>query len=400
MLPRERPARPRIVATLLLRTLEFTFYHLLICFVDRLSRLPRGSVPPDAMRLYRENLGLKVQLDALSAELTRVRGKKAHMSLRTRAAQVWAYLVTRGNRPFQKYNLSASVRTIGRWATRFRRGPWRRPTHGRRGGRPPTPPEIVELVLTLKRENPGWGQKKISQTLRSLGISISAPTVQKILEDNGFGPPDGSTRAWECYTSAAKDALWALDFLVVRTLGGELLQVLIVIDVYTRELLDLRAFDGWDVDSKWTMRTLAAAMSRLKRLPIAVMHDQAPVFAGQVARQLRVLEVDQCRTPPRLPALNGVAERTVKSLRFELLNHVRVADVDQLQWYLDEYRAHWNSERCHQGIEGRTPQERAADSPVAEVIDLDEVRRRKLVRRSFAHGLLNGYSLERVDDAA
>ena len=88
------------MANFLLRTLEIAFYHLLICFVDRLSRLPRASVPPDAMRLYWENLALKVQLDALAAETTRLRRKRARMSLQTRAAQVWAYLVTRGNRPF------------------------------------------------------------------------------------------------------------------------------------------------------------------------------------------------------------------------------------------------------------------------------------------------------------
>jgi len=32
---------------LLLRTVELAFYHLLICLVDRLSRLPRASIPPD-----------------------------------------------------------------------------------------------------------------------------------------------------------------------------------------------------------------------------------------------------------------------------------------------------------------------------------------------------------------
>jgi hypothetical protein len=54
-----------------------------------------------------------------------------------------------------------------------------------------------------------------------------------------------------------------------------------------------------------------------------------PQFAREVARQLRVLEVDQCRLPPRLPALNGILERTVKSLRWELLDHIRVATVEQ-----------------------------------------------------------------------
>jgi len=88
---------------------------------------------------------------------------------------------------------------------------------------------------------------------------VSAPTVQKILEDNGYGPPGGGT-TWEEYTSAAKDALWALDLFVVRTLHGQLLQVMAIIDVHTRELLGLRAYDGWDVDSVWTIRTLAAAL--------------------------------------------------------------------------------------------------------------------------------------------
>jgi transposase InsO family protein len=268
-----------------------------------------------------------------------------------------------------------------------------------REGRPPTAEEIVELVLTIKRENMQWGQKKISQTLRRMDVQVSAPTVQKILEEHGLGPRGGG-RTWEAYTSAAKDALWALDFFVVRTLRGELLQVMAVIDVHTRELLTLRAYDGWDVDSAWTMRMLAAAMSKFKRRPTAVMHDRAPQFAGQVERQLRVLEVDQCRLPPRLPALNGILERSIKSLRWELLDHIRVTTVEQLQWYLDEYRAYWGSDRCHQGIEGRAPVDRADNAPVVDVLDLNELRRRRLVRKSSAHGLLNSYSLERVDQAA
>jgi transposase InsO family protein len=163
-----------------------------------------------------------------------------------------------------------------------------------------------------------------------MGVQVSAPTVQKILEENGLGPP-GGRKTWEACTSASKDALWALDFFVVRTLRGALLQVMAVIDVHTRELLTLRAYDGWDVDSAWTMRTLAAAMSQSKRRPTAVMHDRAPQFAGQVERQLRVLEVDRCRLPPRVPALNGVLERTIKSLRWEPLDHIRFTTVEQLR---------------------------------------------------------------------
>lgn len=55
--------------SLAFRTFEFLFYHLLIVVVDRVSRLPRGSNPPEVMRLYRENLALKAQNGALLLEL-------------------------------------------------------------------------------------------------------------------------------------------------------------------------------------------------------------------------------------------------------------------------------------------------------------------------------------------
>ena len=53
-----------------------------------------------------------------------------------------------------------------------------------------------------------------------------------------------------------------------------------------------------------------------------------------------------------------------------------------------------------QAISGETPAAVGRDSPGAEVISLDEVRRRRLVRRSFAHGLLNAYELVDEESAA
>jgi hypothetical protein len=88
------------------------------------------------------------------------------------------------------------------------------------------------------------------------------------------------------------------------------------------------------------------------------------------------------------------AERAIGSVRRELLRHIRVADAFELQFYLDEYRRYANTERPHQGIEGQTPQEASTEAPEAAVLDLAEARRRRLVRRNYAHGLLVGYSLE------
>ena len=232
-------------------------------------------------------------------------------------------------------------------------------------------------------------------------------------------------------------------------------------------MLELRACDAWGPTAEWTIRTFASAMHREQRQPEALVHDHGTHFLGQFERQLRVLEIERRRTPVALPFVNGSCERAVKSVRLEMLNHVRVRDVEELQWYLDEYRVYCNEHRANQAIGGETPMafgrdsrtpdtgagddrdpcgisarprrilsvvsdrlppgslppravipgtcggngstnrsEMAAgmsgdlDSPGAEVISLDEVRRRKLVRRSFAHGLLNAYELVDEESAA
>jgi transposase InsO family protein len=382
-------------ASLTVRATEFGFYHVLITTVDRVSRLPRNTMMPEAARLYRENIALKAQLDALEAELARV-SEPAPVAMSTRAAQVFAYLLTRGDEPFQRYFLSASLGTIKRWANRFR-GLKHRVNPG---GRPPLEEKVVELIVTLKRENGSWGQRRIREELRRMGIRVSEPTIARVLKEHGFSPRPGRKIDFERVKGATKDALWALDFFAVKTAKGIWLQALLVIDVHTRELIDLRVHDGWDFDSVWTIRAFNEVCGRLKRTPTKVVHDHGTHFAGQFQRQLRVLDVEEELTPTGLPSMNCYAERAIGSIRRELLRHIRVHDATELQYFLDEYRRYANTERPHQGLDGRTPDEISKGTPEAEVIDLATVRRRRLERREYAHGLLQGYTLVEEPGAA
>ncbi len=381
--------------SLTFRMLEFFVYHLLISLVDRVTRLPRYTTDPDAMRLYRENIALKAQLDALERHIVMMETKK-RPALRLRAAQVFAYLLTRGNEPFQRYFLSAPLVTIKRWATRFRS--LRR--HVPVGGRPPLDQAVVDLIVTLKRENPAWGQRRIREELRRMGIRVSEPTIVRILREHGFTPRPLHRLSFDRVRATAKDALWALDFFAVKTAKGIWLQALLIIDIHTRELLDIRVYDGWDVDSIWTIRVFNETVARTKRKPVAVVHDHGPQFLGQFQRQLRVQEVEEEVTPCGIPQMNCYAERAIGSIRRELLRHIRVPDAASLQFYLDEYRRFANTERPHQGLEGRTPEDVSTAAPKAEVIDLAAVRSRRLVRRAYAHGLLQGYSLADGADRA
>lgn len=370
------------------RTAEFAFYHLLLSTVDRVSHLPRYTTEPDALRLYRENIALKAQLEALQRHLDAL-DRRPRPSVRLRAAQVFAYLLTRGDEPFQRYFLSAPVITLQHWLARFRHLARRAPG----GGRPALDAAVIELIVTLKRENPAWGQRRLREELRRMGVRVSEPTIARILAENGFPPRPSQRLAFERVRAAAKDALWALDYFAVRTAKGVWLQALLVIDVHTRELLDLRVFPGWEVDSVWTSRAFNDVVARTKRTPVAVVHDHGGQFFGHFERQLRVQEIRQEVTPPHVPQMNCYAERAIGSVRRELLRHIRVPDADALQVFLDEYRRYANTERAHQGLEGRTPEEVSKSAPEAELIDLATLRGRRLERREYALGLLRGYTL-------
>jgi hypothetical protein len=86
----------------------------------------------------------------------------------------------------------------------------------------------AELIVTLKREIPAWGQRRIREELRRMGVRVSEPTIVRILRDHGFSPRPGRKVCFDRVRAAAKDALWALDFFWVKSAKRVWLHVLLV----------------------------------------------------------------------------------------------------------------------------------------------------------------------------
>lgn len=92
------------------------------------------------------------------------------------------------------------------------------------------------------------------------------------------------------------------------------------------------------------------------------------------------------RIPRHSPNCNPFAERFVRSIRTECLNHFVILGERHLRHLLQEYVVHYNAERFHQGLGGRliTEQDQPGnDNGVSNVI-----RRRKRLG-----GILNFYHL-------
>ncbi len=198
------------------------------------------------------------------------------------------------------------------------------------------------------------------------------------------------------WAGAFKDECWAIDFCFTRLRKGSEVAILLVCDTFTKEILELRAIEGRRyLDSFRVAGFLVEVFRKWKRRPQKLVHDSDPLFKGQVRRMLAVSEIKELKSPPRFPNMNSYAERKVCSVKYELINHIRAETVEELQTLLDEYRTWFNEYRAHQSLDGMTPSEFAAGKRIADVIQIDDVRKMRLESVEFADGKLVGY--RRVD---
>jgi putative transposase len=88
--------------------------------------------------------------------------------------------------------------------------------------------------------------------------------------------------------------------------------------------------------------------------------DGGHQFSGPFGEVFRTEGVRVIRTPIRSPKANAFAERFVKTVRHECLDHLLIFGERHLRWALREYLRHYNEERPHRGLSLETPEPGAA----------------------------------------
>ena len=81
-----------------------------------------------------------------------------------------------------------------------------------------------------------------------------------------------------------------------------------------------------------------------------LIHDRDPLYTDKFDSILTAAGVEALKLPPRSPKLNAHAERFVRSIREECLDHLILSSEDQLRHVLTEYLHYYHHERIHQGI--------------------------------------------------
>jgi len=87
-------------------------------------------------------------------------------------------------------------------------------------GRPPIQREILELIVQMSKENPGWGYDRIVGALANLGHVVSDQTVGNILRRHGLAPAPkrSENTTWKDFIASRMAVLVGVDFFTVEVL--------------------------------------------------------------------------------------------------------------------------------------------------------------------------------------
>jgi putative transposase len=265
--------------------------------------------------------------------------------------------------------------TLLRWHRELVRRKW---TYRRTGhpGRPPIEPDVRDLIVRIGRENPRWGYQRIRGELLKLEIRISATTVRTILLRAGLDPaPRRAGPTWTEFLRSQAAGILATDFFTVETIRLKTLYVLFFIELSTRRVhvAGVTAHP----DSAWVTQQARnlAIEERLSGVRF-LLRDRDAKFCGPFDAVLRREGVRVIRTPIRAPRANAFAERFVRTVRQECLDHVLIYSHRHLERVLQRYVAHYVAERPHRGLSlavpagDRTPQGRRTTPTLVERRDV------------------------------
>jgi transposase InsO family protein len=271
--------------------------------------------------------------------------------------------------------------TVFRWHRALIRRHWTYPH--RRAGRPALPQETVGLIVHLARENPRWGYLRIVGELKKLGVTVSKTSVAAVLRRHHLPPaPRRAGPTWSQFLKAQAKGLLATDFFTVDAVTLRRFYVLFVIEIDRRRvhLLGVTA----NPDGPWVTqvaRNFVWDLEEVGRRFRFLMRDRNTKFTASFDAVLASVGIEAIRTPVASPQANAFAERFVRTVRQDCLDHLLVVSRRHLESVLGEYLRHYNEARPHRGLQLTTPLPRPVPLTTGD----------KIIRRDVLGGVVHEY---------
>ena len=257
--------------------------------------------------------------------------------------------------------------------------------------------ETTALVIRLGRENPRWGYRRIQGELLKLGIRLAPSTIAKILSQAGLGPAPRRGRTWREFLKGQAKGIVATDFFTVDTAFLRRLYVLFFIELGRRRVWITGLTDH--PNGPWVTQQARNVTMNLTDDGVAtrfLIRDRDTKYVAGFDEVFRSEGAQVIKTPFRTPNANAYAERFVRTIRSECLDHILVMNARHLERLLRHYVEHYNHHRPHQGICQQVPvigsgHRLALAAPSSPTPDNGQRSSARILRRDCLGGLIHEY---------
>ena len=104
-----------------------------------------------------------------------------------------------------------------------------------------------------------------------------------------------------------------------------------------------------------------------------LIHDRDPLYRSEGFHDiLRSSGIEPIKLPAKSPDLNSIAERYVKSVKYECLNFLILSSVKQLEYALNQYQLYYHHERIHQSL-GRIIEPKHKTDDTSEIVCIERL---------------------------
>jgi putative transposase len=219
--------------------------------------------------------------------------------------------------------------------------------------------ELRQELVSVARQKPRYGYRRLHALLSRRGFAVSAQRIYRLYKAEGLMVRRLRRKRLSRVAVASNlmrsNQEWALDFVCDALATGRGIRALTVVDAFTRENLSLEV--DTSLSSRRVTRALEAVIER-RGMPEAIRCDNGPELTSRhflswcEERKIQLIHIQ-----PGRPMQNGHIESFNGRLRDECLNANWFHNLADARSKIRAWRDEYNGERPHSSLGYRTPNE-------------------------------------------
>ncbi len=247
----------------------------------------------------------------------------------------------------------------------------------------PVVDRIEDAAASKAHAHSAWGHRKITAMLKADGIGVSPSSVERALRRRGLLLParyladrrENAKRRRERFLDppTRRNRVWQMDFSRYETTRGGSWNISAVMDYFSK--LNLAAPITGTQGARDAVAALEAAVAAAEELlgcslledcvdpetgeicHLTIVTDNGPAYKSDAFSRFIMAHpaLEHVRTRHYTPGQNGVVERFYRTLKYEHLYRLEIADAIHLDEQVKVHRQIYNEVRPHEALGQVTP---------------------------------------------